>query len=92
MTENDIEPLESEREVALRRLKKRRDFQSHLVACVVVNAAVWVIWALTGAGYPWPAWVTGVWAIGLLLNGWDVYMRPPISEADVQHELERSRH
>jgi 2TM domain-containing protein len=91
MASESPEPVLSEREQALERLKKRRDFNGHLAAFVVVNAAVWAIWAATGAGYPWPAWLTGIWAIGLLLNGWDVYMRPPISEADVDRELERHR-
>jgi hypothetical protein len=88
MSENDAEPL-GERQAALVRLKKRRDFQNHLVAFVVINAAVWVIWATTGAGYPWPAWLTGIWGIGLLLNAWEVYLRRPITDADVEHEIER---
>ena len=57
---------------------------------MVVNAAVWVIWATTGSGYPWPAWITGLWAIGLVLNAWDVYVRRPITEAEVQRELDRT--
>jgi hypothetical protein len=88
MSENDAEPL-GERQAALVRLKKRRDFQNHLVAFVVIDAAVWVIWATTGAGYPWPAWLTGIWGIGLLLNAWEVYLRRPITDADVEHEIER---
>ena len=88
MSEHDAEPV-GERQVALARLKKRRDFQNHLVAYVVINAAVWAIWATTGAGYPWPAWLTGIWGIGLLLNGWEVYLRRPITDADVEHEIER---
>jgi 2TM domain len=79
------------REQALDRLKKRRDFQGHVVAYVVVNVALWVIWAVTGAGYPWPAWVTGGWAIGLVLNAWDVYFRAPITEGDVEREMKRAR-
>ncbi len=88
MSEHDAEPV-GEREAALARLKKRRDFQNHLGAYVVVNAAVWVLWATTGAGYPWPAWLTGIWGIGLLLNAWEVYFRRPITDADVEHEIER---
>ena len=91
MAGEHLEPVLREREQALERLKKRRDFKGHLAAFVVVNVAVWAIWAVTGAGYPWPAWLTGLWAIGLLLNGWDVYMRPPITEADVERELARER-
>jgi 2TM domain-containing protein len=87
------EQIESgdERQAALVRLKKRRDFQNHLAAFVVINAAVWLIWAATGAGYPWPAWLTGFWGIGLVLNAWDVYLRRPITDADVDQEIRRLR-
>jgi 2TM domain len=89
--ESPDEPAQSAREGAVSRLRKRRDFQGHLVAYVVVNAALWIVWAVTGGGYPWPAWVTGGWAIGLVLNAWDVYLRRPITEADIEREIERSR-
>jgi hypothetical protein len=79
----------SERELALTRLKRRRELGNHLAAYVVINAAVWAIWAVTGSGYPWPAWLTGSWAIGLLLNAWDVWFRRPITEADVEREVRR---
>lgn len=82
----------AERAQAIERLKKRRDLGAHLVAYVVINAALWAIWATTGAGYPWPAWVSGGWAIGLVLNAWDVFFRRPITEADITSELERLRH
>lgn len=87
--EDPQEPT-SEHEQAVRRLKKRRDFQGHIVAYVVINAAIWAIWATTGAGYPWPAWVSGAWGIGLALNAWGVYFRSPIAEADVEREMERA--
>ena len=86
---DELEQSGSVRDQALERLKKRRDFQGHVVAYVVVNVALWAIWAVTGGGYPWPAWVTGGWAIGLLLNFWDVYIRAPITDADVEREVGR---
>ena len=82
-------PTGDARQEALACLKRRREFQNHLVAYIVINAAVWVIWATTGAGYPWPAWLTGLWGIGLVLNGWDVYLRRPITNADVEREISR---
>jgi len=87
----EVEPLGDDREQALRRLKKQRDLQAQFVAFLVINAALWGIWAAVGSGYPWPAWLTGAWAIGLLLSAWDAYLRRPITEADVQHEMERLR-
>lgn len=89
---DDLEQPTSERERALRQLKKRRDFYAHLVAFTVINGAVWVIWAITGQGYPWPAWLTGLWAIGVVLNAYEAFLRRPIGEADVQREIERLRH
>jgi hypothetical protein len=79
------------RQEALEQLKKRRDFVGHLVVYAVVNGAVWAIWLLTGSGYPWPAWLSGAWAIGLLLNAWDVFGRRPITEAQIGREIERLR-
>jgi hypothetical protein len=84
-----LERPSSDREAALLRLKKRRDFQGHLVAYLVVNAAVWGVWAVTGAGDLWPAWLTGIWAVGLVMNAWEAYFRAPITETDVQREIER---
>ena len=88
MTDELEQPM-SEREQALLSLKKRRDLQGHAVAYLVVNAAVWAVWAATGADNLWPAWITGIWAIGLVLNAWDVYFRRPVTEADVRREIER---
>jgi hypothetical protein len=79
------------REEALQSLKKRRDFSAHVVVYVVINVALWGVWAVTGAGYPWPAWVSGAWAIGLVLNAWDLYGRRPITDADIRREIDRLR-
>ena len=84
------DPQTTARDEALGRIKKRRDFNAHVVAFVVVNAALWVLWAVTGAGYPWPVWITGFWSIGLLMNAWDVYFRRPISEADIEAEMRKT--
>jgi hypothetical protein len=89
MRDNEPALPGNERDLALTRIKKRRDLQAHFVTYIVVNVAVWVIWAVTGAGYPWPAWVTGGWAIGLLLNAWDVYARRPITDFEIQREIDR---
>ena len=79
------------REEAPQSLKKRRDVSAHVVVYVVINVALWGVWAVTGAGYPWPAWVSGAWAIGLVLNAWDLYGRRPITDADIRREIDRLR-
>jgi len=78
-----------ERERARRQIQARRDFGAHLVSYLVVNGFLVAIWALTGGGYFWPAWVMGAWGIGLVLHAWDVFLRHPVSEADIDRELRR---
>jgi hypothetical protein len=85
------------REQALLRVKKRRDFKSHLVVYLVVNTVLWGIWAtiaLTsdgGSSWPWPIFPTLLWGIGLVLNAWDAYLRRPITQAEVDEEMRRLR-
>jgi hypothetical protein len=81
----------SDREDARKRVQARRDFVSHLVAYVVVNAFLVGAWALTGHGYFWPAWVMGAWGIGLVLHAWDSFWRRPVTESDIDRELARRR-
>lgn len=76
---------------ARKRLEARRGFMSDAVAYVVINAFLIAIWAFTGAGYFWPAWVLAAWGAGLVLHAWDVFMRQPITEADIDDELRRGR-
>lgn len=83
------------RDQAVRRVKKRRDLHNHLFAYVIINAVVWGVWAIIGAAshswYPWPLWITLGWGVGLAFNVWDVYFRRPITEAEIERELERLR-
>ena len=41
-------------------------WRMHLVSYLVVILGLWLIWALTGAGYPWPIWPMLGWGMGLL--------------------------
>jgi hypothetical protein len=79
------------RDAALRRIKKKRDFSSHVVSYVIVNAVLVVIWYFSGRGYFWPMWVMIGWGIGVLFNAYDVYGRREITEDDIRHEMERQR-
>jgi hypothetical protein len=79
------------REQAVTSLKKKRDFKTHALMYVVVNAALIGVWAISDSGYFWPAWVLGGWGIGLIGNAWDVYGRKPITEDEIRREAERLR-
>jgi 2TM domain-containing protein len=91
-TESDpTNAMSSERANARERLEARRSFFSNLVAYIVINAFLIGVWAFTGGGYFWPAWVLACWGAGLVLHAWEAFLRRPITEADVDTELRRRR-
>ena len=79
------------RKLAVSRLKKKRDFGTHVAIYVIVNAMLVGIWAVTGAGFFWPIFPILGWGIGVGANAWDVYGRKPITEDEVQRETDRLR-
>jgi hypothetical protein len=78
---------DKEREVAIKRLKARRDFMMHLGAYVIINGMIVVIWAFTGHGRFWPIWLILFWGVGLAFHGWSTYFAKPISEAEIRREM-----
>jgi hypothetical protein len=80
------------RDQALERLKKKRDFRTHVFMYVLVNAMLVGIWAIVSAGeFFWPVFPILGWGIGVAANAWDVYGRRPISEEQIRREAERLR-
>lgn len=84
-----MDNIEGAREAALKRLKDKQDFKSHVAIYLIVNALLVVIWAVSGQGYFWPIWPILGWGIGLALNAWTAYFQKPISEDDIRREMER---
>jgi 2TM domain len=86
---NDIQDQAS-RDRAVTQLKKRRDFHGHLLVYVLVNTFLVVIWVATGSGgFFWPVFPIAAWGVGVVMNAWDVYWRPEITEDAIQREIER---
>jgi hypothetical protein len=81
----------SEYESARKRVDTKRKFRADVAAYVVINAFLVGVWWFTGAGYFWPGWVLAGWGMLLLLDGWNAYFRRPVTEADVERELQRGR-
>jgi hypothetical protein len=79
------------RAAAIRRLKEKRAFQQNVISYVVVNAFLVVIWAMTGAGFFWPGFVMAGWGIGVVLHAWTVYGTKPITEEQIQREIDKGR-
>ena len=81
------------RQRAIRRLRKKAEFRSHLVSYVIVNIGLVVIWALGDRDYFWPIWPILGWGIGIAFHAWEVYgakSRRP-SEDDIRREMDSLR-
>ena len=46
--------------------QRRAGFSIHLMKYVLVIAGLWLTWALTGAGHPWPIYPTLGWGLDVL--------------------------
>jgi hypothetical protein len=85
--------MEQRRELAIKRIKAKNDFKTHLVVYLTVNAMLVVIWAFTTAGKPfpegffWPIFVMAFWGIGVVLNWYTVYRGNVYTEAQIQREM-----
>jgi hypothetical protein len=78
------------RERAIKRLRKRRDFYRHVLAYVLVNGFLVVIWAVAGAPDTfWPIFPMVGWGIGVIMNAWDVYRDDEVDEVSIEQELRR---
>ena len=80
------------RSQALDRVKKKREFWTHLFIYFLVNAALVGIWAVaTPDSLFWPIFPMLGWGIGVVANAWDVFLRRPITEAEIDREEKRLR-
>jgi hypothetical protein len=84
-----LDDLEGLRDLAKERLKKKSEFWAHLVTYVLVNALLVTIWAITGTGFFWPAFLIFGWGIGLVFHAWDVYVERPPTEERIRREMDR---
>lgn len=79
------------RERAVKQIKRKREFVRNLVIYVVVNAGLWAFWAYDGADTDdlWPAIVSGIWGVFLLLDLFKIYGERPISDDQIRREMDR---
>jgi hypothetical protein len=80
------------REQARKRLEQKRDFKTHVFIYVLVNAALIGIWAIaTPDAIFWPIFPILGWGIGVVANAWDVFVRKPITDTEIEREAQRLR-
>lgn len=81
------------REAARKRLESRRGFVPHLLVFLAVNTMLVLIWWVTSApSFFWPIIPIAAWSIGILAHAWDAFFSKPITEEDIDRELQRWRH
>jgi hypothetical protein len=70
--------------------RKRVGFRTHLIVYFAINAALWIIWWITGQGYLWPVWPLVGWGIGLLFHYLFDYRSPRfLSEQEEYKKLKK---
>lgn len=85
------------RQVAIDRLRKRREFFQHLVVYVTVNLVLGAIWLFTTpGGFYWPMFPLLGWGIGIVFHALDVFSpvfsKAAPSEEEIQRQMTRLTH
>lgn len=81
------DPVTAERERVRKSLETQRKFRSDVFAYLVINLFLVGTWLVTGAGYFWPGWVLAGWGVLLVLDGWNIHLRPPITDEDIDAHM-----
>ena len=82
---------DQERADARKRLEDKRGFWNFFVVFLVVSAGLIGIWALSGGGFFWPVFPIGGMGIALVLSAWGAFGERPVTDADIDREVERQR-
>jgi hypothetical protein len=81
------------RNFARQQLKKKQGFKTYLVVYAGITGLLTAVWFLSSPGsYFWPIWGIFGMGIGAVATGLDAYgtsWSKPITEADVDAEVER---
>jgi hypothetical protein len=78
-------------EEAKKRVSAKRKFYRDLVAYVVINSLLVIIWAFpAGRGYPWFWFPIGGWGIFIILDYFKVFVFPSGGDkAAIEKEVEK---
>jgi fatty acid desaturase len=79
---------------ARKRVEEKKGFYVHFAVYIIVNIILVIIWAATGAGYPWFLFPLGGWGIGILFHFLGVFVFSRQTDWErraVEKEAERLR-
>lgn len=67
--------------------KQKSMFFIHLVVYLISFAAMWLLYDMGAEGwvYPWPAWITAAWGLGVI-GHWGVVYRSYEDPGQVEYE------
>lgn len=80
------------RDVALKRIKAKREFWKMVITFVIISFILNAIWLLSGyRDYYWPAWPMFGFAIATFFNALSAFGpgSKPISESDIDREVRK---
>ena len=79
---------------ARKRVEEKKGFYVHFAVYIIVNIVLIIIWASTGAHYPWFLFPLGGWGIGILFHFLGVFVFSRQTDWErraVEKEAERLR-
>jgi len=77
---------------ARKRVEERKGFYIHFALYIAVNILLVIIWAVTGAGFPWFVFPLGGWGIGILFLFLEVFVfsrQTDWEKRQIEREVER---
>ena len=87
--------MESEqdlRAIARKRAEEKVGFYVHLAIYIVINTGLWLLWFITSPdSFPWPAFVTLFWGIGLASHGVGTFVGQRYTESMAEREYQKLR-
>jgi hypothetical protein len=81
-------------ERARRRVAAKKGFFIHLSVYIIVNAFLFVVWAVTGSPFPWFIFPLCGWGVGVIIHGLAVFLFSGTSDwevKEVEKEVERMK-
>ena len=73
-------------------VEEKKGFRTHFIVYLAVNILLIIIWAATGAGFPWFVFPLGGWGIGVLFHFINVYVFSREADTrEIEKEAEKIR-
>ncbi|MFC2002221.1 2TM domain-containing protein [Chloroflexota bacterium] len=79
-------------QLAKKRVEEKKGFYIHIAVYIPVNIFLVIIWASSGAGFPWFIFPLGGWGIGLLFHFLGVFIfsrQSSWEKREIEKEVER---